>query len=216
MSRGGAEYEFNYGEGGHVLEVYLPKRIAYQGALYGALQLALNDRRAVKLKRYLRENKARNRRFLPREIWESYDAHLADFVNYLAGYSMYEVDGAFYHPAAGVEEERTQVLRLIGQPRLEPLLTGKSDARRGALRLLAKEFLSSRLYAEEFVAQKGSPPHLLRDERALIAALDKYLVAWAMLLYGYLVPQVAEVAREREIWVTSYYVVTNVFSARSS
>jgi len=168
------------------------------------------------LKRHLRDNKARNQRFLPREIWESYDAHLADFVNYLAGYSMYEVDGAFFHPASGVEEERTQVLRLIGRPRLEPLLSGKGDARRGALRLLAKEFLSSRLYAEEFVAQRRRPPHLKQDERALVAALDKYLVAWAMLLYGYFVPQVAEVAKEREIWVTSYYVVTNVFSARGA
>jgi len=191
-----------------VVELYLPKRIEYQAALYQALEEALTDPRStnsvVKTWLYKHKRDPQVKRCLPPEIRAKYDSAVRTFRNYLYGYSMYEVDGAFRVPRAGrrsdIAQERTQVVRLISR---QPPTAVR-------YRSLVRDFLISRDYAETFKATRN----LRGYERTVIDRMDKFFTDWALLLYGYLIPRIAAAKRitEQQIWITSYSVVTNIFT----
>src|SRR3954447_14572795 len=118
------EYRFRRGTPAILVEIYLPKKSAFQGALYEALTEG-ND--PVKLKEHLLAHADKIRSMLHND-WTEAAAHLTEsFVDELAasigdiyrGYSMYEVDGVFFAPgSASPAEERTQVIRIFFEYKL--------------------------------------------------------------------------------------------------
>ena len=100
-----------------LIEIYLPKRAAFQGPLFDTLTEAVRDPAVIR-KHFL---DPRHRKQLKEFLAESrplgdYDAaHIERMPQLLYGFSMYEVDGAFLGRDGEVYEERTQVLRLLFQ-----------------------------------------------------------------------------------------------------
>jgi hypothetical protein len=218
-------YDFLPAEGGIVVEIYLPKKIAYQGLLYAALERGFDVRN---VKEHFRRNKARIVKLLPDRLRESYDLRVGRLRQVLNGFSMYEVDGAFQHRRRHeIADERTQCLRLITRPDYDRLERRFRTANPGRLRTLANEFLRSRADAESFIAvnQDELSRRFGIDARtggAIVEAIGNWLDDGSFFLYGYVCYHLAAASlrqprqsREEEILVTSHYTVVNVIGYRA-
>lgn len=123
------KYVFARSERSIFTEIYFPKRAAYQGAIFDTLRLGLKER---KVKGYLRENvEALREEFqnLPaildpheyttpqrRKTIPSIKEALARIRLYKSpfyGWSMYTVDGVFLGKRGKMDEEATQVVRIM-------------------------------------------------------------------------------------------------------
>jgi len=217
-------YDFLPAEGGIVVEIYLPKKIVYQGSLYAALERGFDVRN---VKEHFRRNKARIVKLLPDRLRDSYELRVGRLRQVLNGFSMYEVDGAFQRRRRHeIADERTQCLRLITRPDYDRLKRRFRTADAGRLRALANEFLRSRADAESFMAvTEGDLPRFgldVRTARAVVEAIGNWLDDGSFFLYGYVCYHLADASlrqprksREEEILVTSHYTVVNVIGYRS-
>jgi hypothetical protein len=134
-------YHFNTFDVGVFIEIYLPKKIRYQGLLYNSLRTGF-DFEAVKTHLKSPDKFTRIREFFEDDeaLCELYDfgdsdairARVEDMEETFYGYSMYEVDGVFFNKMRFeqrqdeeerinqfVSEERTQVIRLMFSPNIE-------------------------------------------------------------------------------------------------
>ena len=122
------QYEFHQSESGIFIEIYLPKKCYFQKTLYNALTGGFDQEHVEGC--FMDVNKrdrivALMRRYDPdihkslRDNYEHTVCELIDVkhINYI-GYSMYEVDGVFFNGKI-LEEERTQVIRIMFVPDLE-------------------------------------------------------------------------------------------------
>ena len=128
-------YEFEPGKRSIFTEIYFPKKVAYQGAIFTALEDGLNEayvrRELVGLADLLLKTELsvyphwfdphRYRSVNPRTerpTIEQAEGRMQMYSSPFYGWSMYEVDGVFLskrmkNGRAQVDEERTQVIRLI-------------------------------------------------------------------------------------------------------
>jgi hypothetical protein len=111
-------YEFHFGDPGLFVEVYLPKKAEYQGALYKALTNGFN---LALVQEHLRSNKTKVQSFLRRlrRVANYSDEQVDQLTAVYQGYSMYEVDGVFNNGTPTkphLYEERTQIVRLMFVP----------------------------------------------------------------------------------------------------
>lgn len=122
------------------------------------------------------------------------------------GYSMYEVDGVFFDPEKGIEEERTQIIRIMFLPKMEAIHSLVPDMNYSKLRRAVNRILKAD-----------------RDEREELRAyspqLVEYLNRWrgdiGLFLFGYIIFKLcsrinevkadAEDELEKEIWLTSFW-----------
>ena len=126
-------YRFNYGEPGLFVEIYLPKKAVYQGALYDTLTEGF-DLEAVK--RHFTESDQDVRSFLKGnyEFRNFTKERVQQLSPSYEGYSLYELDGVFRSHSSqsrpdervsqrGYQlfEERVQVIRLMFLPPIEHL-----------------------------------------------------------------------------------------------
>jgi hypothetical protein len=102
------EYEFNYGEPGLFMEIYVAKKAEFQPLLYRTLTAGFDLK---KVRTHFRSQAEAIRRFMSRNhqlhYFSSY--RINHFGNVFTGYSLYEVDETF----DGGAQERTQVIRVI-------------------------------------------------------------------------------------------------------
>lgn len=128
-------YEFEPGKRSIFAEIYFPKKVAYQGAIFEALEGGLNEEyvrtELVRLSQLLLETElsvyphwfdperyTTTELRIERPTLEQAKSRMAMYVSPFHGWSMYEVDGVFLskrkrNGRRQIDEERTQVIRLI-------------------------------------------------------------------------------------------------------
>jgi hypothetical protein len=113
------EYEFNYGEPGLFMEIYVAKKAEFQPLLYETLTAGFNLK---KVRSHFRSKAEAIRRFMRRnrQLHDFSSYRINHFGNVFTGYSLYEVDGTF----DGGAQERTQVVRVIFVPPLAEFSKG--------------------------------------------------------------------------------------------
>ncbi len=99
-------------------EIYFPKKIDYQAALYTALRSGHSRSSVVE---FLRRQEDHVRPLLLPALRDRYGARMLTMHQVYFGFSMYEVDGVFFDQSKPLED-RTQVIRLIVYPPYESIL----------------------------------------------------------------------------------------------
>ena len=129
-----APYVFTRRQRGIFAEIYFPKRVVYQRAIFRALNSGLHEDRVKRYfrrhinsllleladypnlfdpRQYERERTVQRRRIRPSEALERIEMYRT----YFKGWSMYEVDGMFLNEETNMlNEERTQVIRILFRP----------------------------------------------------------------------------------------------------
>lgn len=215
-------YRFHAGEASVLVEIYLPKKARFQGALYDALTAGFNP---GKVRRHLADNEARIRGLMRDYYSVEYSAELVDSMGrMMGGYSLYEVDGVFYaeEREQPVIEERTQVIRIMFlPPDIDVGVEGKVKKQ------VIREYLRFTGDREDFEAQVGDRLNLSGNAQfhSLAAALRRWECQVALFVFGYIVDSLCEKIRilkdesgieeEDEIWVTSFWnlVINRVVKA---
>lgn len=224
-------------------EIYLPKRIAYQGIIFKSLEKGLEGEC---VKEYLKDN-AKNllvelkgypdilNPYQPDEIKRQNSGHVTLkqakkrielYRSNFYGWSIYEVNGVFLNKEGGIDEELTQVIRIMF--RFESQFQAEAEKMRcgDALRAIHIWFMdfSGNLWEqrpwdsaekEKFIHHRSPwPEHKLAfvDEyfEAVIKEAAKWLGDCVLFTFGYLIRKFLETVRERgyredEIWLTSIF-----------
>lgn len=204
------EYRFNPADHGIFVEIYLPKKAAFQGTLYQALTEGF-DMDAVR--EHLTTRKADVERFFGDSAYtEGYDERVRTLRQVFTGYSMYEVDGVdFEGKGQPIAEERTQVIRITFLPEVQaetPDLPEKT--RQAVIREYIRLSADKQDFLEHFLA---AHPEAARDQvEALVADLRDWEAEVALFLFGYIVFNLCERIRklgkeheQAELWVTSFW-----------
>ena len=211
-------YEFNSRESTLLVEIYLPKKAEYQGALYDTLTDGFEKDKVEAHFRKDQNKKQRIKNMLARH-YPSVADYTDDAIDSLkklfhddyplySGYSMYEVDGVFYSPERGTIEERTQVIRVILRPhfklfwdglfelcKIEPDTDTAKKIPAGQaptlMRLTTMYFDSPEGDRAFFVRQNTSIKLNIVLER-FIDFLDEWVDSVALFIFGYLVFNISE------------------------
>jgi hypothetical protein len=204
------EYEFNYGEPGLFMEIYVAKKAEFQPLLYETLTAGFNLK---KVRSHFRSKAEAIRRFMRRnrQLHDFSSYRINHFGNVFTGYSLYEVDGTF----DGGAQERTQVVRVIFVPPLAQFSKGLKipPGRRLAY---ASHFLRFWTHnADSYDAHRNATVPFEPGERDLVRKLSRWLDDVGLFATGYLLYEIctgiSELHRhglirkpEKELWVTSF------------
>lgn len=210
-------YEFNPKESSLLVEIYLPKKPEYQGALYDTLTDGFKkDNVEAHFRDADPDKKQRIKDMLARyyQPIADYTHDMIDRLNGLfddncplfAGYSMYEVDGVFYDSEKRTTvEERSQVIRIIFKPHLRPFSrnlpesyqieldrdTENDRARQfGTLRELTEIYFESTIPDRASFVKNNK--ELGDIQELFIDFLDRWVESVALFLFGYLVFNISE------------------------
>ena len=204
-------------EPGMLVEVYFPKKAAYQGALFAALVKGL-DQQAVK--KYLTRHMSRVRHLVRPKLSVPLAKRVGSYRQVFHGYSMYEVDGVFRGQVTSYEE-RTQVLRLLFKPEYHAHLKDIDDE------ALPQVYEYIRRFRQIPISITDNPIEhfktferiktLSKQEKQALQAVLEWSEDIHLFVFGYLLGRFTEIGglKEEEIWVTSYRsAVVNVISRR--
>lgn len=237
-------YVFHRSDPGFYSEIYFPKKAAYQGAIFDALRTGFY---ADKVQAYLKGRAAEL--LVELKAWpqlldpEQYDRdtgvppqsltkrqavkRIGTYESVFRGYSIYSVDGVYFHPDTGeVNEESTQVVRLLFNfDRAADLRAQTPPALHDIFQCLCRWLVDRGILADElcawspgeqekFLAQYSHwPADHLAYARQHFQAVAKRVTRWmddcALFIFGYLVRAFSErVLREKmsekEILVVSF------------
>jgi hypothetical protein len=237
-------YIFTRGQRGIFAEIYFPKRITYQGEIFRAIEEGIREN---EVKDYLTRNISgillelvdypdlfdprkyqRNRIVQHRRIRrEEALRRIAMYRSYFKGWSMYEVDGMFLNETTqNVDEERTQVIRLIFRPessflavarekRCYDVLEAIIDWATGDPGRLDGQILWSNRECARFMASLEPWPRVKREFaqeyfEPIAKEVSKWIDDCALFIFAYLVRRFWEEVlrvqrREDQIWVTSFF-----------
>jgi hypothetical protein len=199
-------YRFQSYLPGTFVELYLPKKSMYQGILYEALVEGFNFEK-VKL-HFLDESKREMIYSLLKDYDEvkSIEERVNSIEPFYWGYSMYEVDGVFFDPERGIDEERTQIVRIMFLPNLKTIAKIVPDMEYDKLRRTVKRI---------FKADRDEREKLKDQLPELVNYINKWIGDIGLFLFGYIIfklcERMNEVNRdtkdelEKEIWVTSFW-----------
>jgi hypothetical protein len=202
----GMPYQFQAYQPGVFVELYLPKKSMYQGMLYEALTDGFNFE---KVKRHFSDEAKREKIY---HLLETYDElkniekRINEIEPFYWGYSMYEVDGVFFDPEKGIEEERTQIIRIMFLPKMEAVQQLVPDMDYGKLRRAVNRILK---------ADRDDREELREYHPQLVEYLNKWRGDVGLFLFGYVIFKLcsrinevkadAEDELEKEIWLTSFW-----------
>jgi hypothetical protein len=222
-------YKFNYGEPGHFVEVYLPKKAVYQGTLHDTLTKGF-DLEAVR--EHFLEREADVKEFLKdNEELRGYTTEQAKRLSpSFNGYSLYELDGVFRSPRMPAPlqnryEERVQVVRLMFLPPddLCSDVPGSDKERQ----LAARRYI--RFWTQDWDEyQADLDRHSRNGARQQIGSrLHDWLRDVGLFLHGYILFKLCEtiekvsqeckdgsIKPEEEIWLTSLRCLAVVRTTR--
>jgi hypothetical protein len=204
------EYEFNYGEPGLFMEIYVAKKAEFQPLLYRTLTAGFDLKR---VRTHFRSNAVSIRRFMSRnqqrQDFSSY--RINHFGNVFTGYSLYEVDGTF----DGGAQERTQVVRVIFVPPVSRFSKGLKIPRERRLSHASRFLRFWTHNTDDYDAHRNATVPFEPGERALVRKLSTWLDDVGLFATGYLLYEIctgiSELHRhglirkpEKELWVTSF------------
>ena len=247
-------YEFEPGKRSIFAKIYFPKKVAYQGAIFEALENGLNEEyvrtELVGLARLLLETElsvyphwfdpnryTSEKLSITRPTLDQAKERMKMYVSPFYGWSMYEVDGVFLskrmkNGKAQVDEERTQVIRLIFvfNDRSEKRATkiGHLDVYRAILYWVMSIYGHTDYDAywsqgemDRFLSRHGEwgpekRAYAKRHYKRLAGAITKWIDDCGLFIFGFLVRElwkkVVDVAEiepgrklEDEIWVSSIF-----------
>jgi len=207
-------YQLHSHEAGMFIEIYLPKKSVFQGTLYDTLSQGFE---VEWLKSYFKDENKKNtiNTLLQRTnlLFQYSDEMIDKFPKIFFGYSMYEVDGVFYSTDRKVYEERTQIVRLMFKPDLEPFFE-KFPEDEAKIRGVVLEYLSYLKTKELFLKEKK----LESIYQDIIDDIDQWIDYVQLFVYGYLMHEICikinELCHENkmewndaedEIWITSFW-----------
>lgn len=230
---GNHAYITTQGAHGVFVEIYFPKRAAYQGAIYDALRYGVSEEY---VKRYLKKNQTAILRSTERYLGSRTSdirpeqAILTDIAAYksrFAGWSVYSVDGVFANPRTkGLIEESTQVVRIMFRYNSKSEATARRADCSDVLRAIFVWTISrpTALYDEcpwapkqrrLFVkAHEHWPKNKLAFARRHFEQIATEAARWrsdcGLFVFGYLVRTfsdnlLSQGLREDEIWVTAFW-----------
>ncbi len=196
------KYELNETQLGINVELLLPKKANYQGALYSALTDGF-DKEKVHNYLHAPDRKPQIKDFLSSYVSitdESYDWYSNKIGKIFKGYSMYEVDGVFWDEEhKRTIEENTQVIRMIFIPPYKAIegklgLDGRNEKMLSVLHQVQLTDLNT-----------------FHDKEK--ETLEYILLNWVKIItffvYGYVMFRIQESilkleVKEEEIWVVSF------------
>lgn len=249
----GTKYIFARGERGIFVEIYFPKKAVYQGAIFDALsqgyEKETEEKEESQVKKYLHKNaqaileeladyqglfdpcqenansKTRKHKLTIADVHERINRYVSCF----QGWSMYEVDGVWFAEDGRVDEERTQVVRLMfrlpSTYHQEAIDAGYFDVFRSILYWT----ISSQGHHDKHVPWSKAEQtlflkhhhHWTKGKQAFVrkyfAPISQEVAKWiddcALFIFGYLVRKFAEQVlatqrQEDQIWVTSFFNLT--------
>ena len=207
-------YRFHYGRPSNFVEIYLPKKAAYQGALYDTLKKGFD---LVKVKNHFRKNRVAVKEFLKHheELSQYKDEQVENLSPSFNGYSLYELDGVFRYPVMPEPryklcEERVQVVRLMFLP---PQDLSKEEDQLAARRYV--RFWTQNTSEYDRDVEKLSPPEKVGGRKAMAKDLYRWLQDVGLFLHGFILFKIckaiekkagkvgAPAEREQEIWLTT-------------
>lgn len=207
-------YDFNYGEPGHFIEIYLPKKRKYLRVLQRTLDGGFDLDR---VRKHLINHAPEIRTFLRRH--QEYQSFEIGQVSRLSpsyhGYSLYELDGAF-RQGTKIWKEKTQVVRLMFLPpkTLFDDLGGLTEQNQ----LAARRYL--RFWTQDVSNYRKS---LLRDVDEFMPVaekLSKWLSDVGLFLHGYFLFRLCQNRSvrkaEQEIWMTQFRTLAVMRTTRTS
>ncbi|MFL6197755.1 MAG: hypothetical protein ACJ76J_01125 [Thermoanaerobaculia bacterium] len=207
-------YKFNPAKHGVFVEIYLPKKAAFQGTLFESLTEGFD---LNKVKAHLTERQPEVQALLKDSRYcGDYERRVKNMRQVFTGYSMYEVDGVFYGgEGCPVDEERTQIVRIMFLPNeiradtsaLPPEL--KRDVIREYIRFSGDNYK----FGEHFLStQEGLTPEQEAQVRNLVADLRDWEAEQVLFLFGYVMFNLCEKIQklggtydQAEIWITSFW-----------
>lgn len=207
-------YQFHVAKHGIFVEIYIPKKAAFQGTLYEALTEGFDLK---KVKAHLKKRRDEVMALLEESRYTAdYDRRVENMRQVFTGYSMYEVDGVFYagegQPFA---EERNQVIRIMFLPEeIRADVPNLSvDLRREVIREYIRFSGDKHDFVSHFLAvRRGLEPEQEEEVKTLVLDLQDWEAETALFLFGYVLFNVCERIQklggeldQDEIWVTSFW-----------
>lgn len=125
-----SKYQFFRAEPGILIEIYLPKRVRFQGVLFDTLKEGLDANKVLEHFDNIRKNETLRNDInsileFYKPLMKSLEEEALDgniFKDVFKGYSMYEVDGVFFDVKEKKEyEERTQIIKFFFVPNIKKL-----------------------------------------------------------------------------------------------
>jgi hypothetical protein len=228
-------YRFNRYEPALLIEIYLPKKIRYQGALYRCLRTGFNFTEVQKhltmrshfphIREFLEDYPRLYSYYKDNDI-EAIKARVKRMRPCFEGYSMYEVDGVFfnkddfYRPAnrkpftSFIVEERVQVIRIIFRPQVNQLVAGLGLHRnQNPDKFDRLVRFATRTLVSEYEA-RSDLQHDDKDKKHIFDRMTEWVDDTALFLFGFMIYKICQeitdlqTERERpedEIWVTSFW-----------
>jgi hypothetical protein len=212
-------YQFHYGQPSNFVEIYLPKKAAFQGALYDTLKDGFDLK---KVKKHLRDNRAAVQEFLKHheELSKYTEKQIDRLSPSFNGYSLYELDGVFRYPPMPAEpyklaEERVQVVRLMFLPPKKLLSSVSADSKEER-ELAARRYV--RFWTQnlrEYNADVKRSQRKVRGRKAMARVLKDWLEDVGLFLHGYILFKICQAIEEKagkvgapddpeaEIWLTA-------------
>jgi len=199
-------YQFQPYLPGVFVELYLPKKSMYQGMVYEALTEGFDFQ---KVREHFLDESKREKIY---KLLQTYDEvknieeRIDKIEPFYWGYSMYEVDGVFFDPEKGIEEERTQIVRIMFLPNMRTMHQLVPDMEYKRLRWAVKKILR---------ADRNEREKLKQHHSRLVDYLNKWKGDVGLFLFGYVIfklcSRINEVKSapgddlEKEIWLTSFW-----------
>ena len=218
MSDAPLSYKARTSETGIQTEIYLPKKSYFQSTLYDTLTNGFDPDLVKKtLIQNVEDVKKLMNDFTVPIISKGLEpTRINQMKRIFWGYSMYEVDGVFSASSESgrrVDEERTQVIRLLFRPDIEDIkqvLKEKKDIET-TTESIKKTIYD--LYDPGGISCKG----LSGERNTEISSICDYLEEWRwdiqLFLFGYVINEICKQIRklgksikaEDEIWITSFW-----------
>jgi len=198
------KYKFHSAEPAISVDIYLPKKPEFQGTLYNTLTEGFQF---DKLKAHFESPLTRvklNRFFGSNSIAITY-AHknvISKLENIFTGYSMSEVDGAYWSSDQNVTiSETTQVIRIIFRPDYEIIYNPK--------KFTSEELVVIQKEMREFLKTVSLSKETLLEQSDKTNEFENWVKAVMLFVYGYLLLNICdkidtEYEKEEEIWSVSF------------
>ncbi|MBV9928061.1 MAG: hypothetical protein JOZ96_23790 [Acidobacteria bacterium] len=202
INKSGMPYQFQSYVPGVFVEIYLPKKAMYQGMLYESLIEGFDFQKVRE--HFLDESKRAKIYQLLKDYDEvkNIEERIDKIEPFYWGYSMYEVDGVFFDPQKGIDEERTQVVRITFLPNLEAIQKLAPEMEPIDLRRAVKRILK---------ADRDEREGLKERHPQVVDYLNKWKGDLGLFLFGYIIFKLclrineAGAELEKEIWLTSFW-----------
>jgi hypothetical protein len=221
-------YDFQKGEPAILVELFLPYKAKYQGALYETLSTGLKLHKEKYASHFNSEHKDGITKMLHRYgITGNYQDFITRNRLVFTGYSTYEVHGVFCGKDGEPIEEQTTVIKIIFKPNYDELTDeiiaecSQSEVAEPSKEFL-EEFLSNLFriglrnsYRDSeitpvigYTALAGIYDHMDPAQRQhCVKKVRDWIEDVGLFLFGYIVYNLSHGVedREEEIWVTSHW-----------